>query len=370
MEEKELLATLALLKLDGIGPISSKILIDIFGSAVEVFNATPFELSSINGIGQKIISSIKNNSEAFQAAETELTYIQKHNIRVVRLGDQSYPRRLSHCPDAPYVLFVKGNFDFNSHRSVAIVGTRRMTTYGLDLTQRLVESLVPYQVNIISGLALGVDAEAHRSAMRVGLPTLGVLGHGLDRIYPSQNRSLAEQMWKGNGGIASEFFTGTQPDRENFPRRNRIVAGLIDALVVVEAAAEGGALITASIANSYSRDVFAFPGRVGDPFSEGALALIQQNKAALLRDPSDLPAQMGWVLQTSEVADAQRKLFVELSPEENLIRQALLEVSSLHIDEIGYITELPPSKVSFLLLNLEMKGLIRNYPGNRYGWLH
>jgi DNA processing protein len=253
----------------------------------------------------------------------------------------------------------------NDIKTVGIVGTRSATEYGRSVCRRLVEGFRDQGVIIVSGLAYGIDSYAHRAALDTGLPTIAVLGHGLDRIYPQTNQPLAAQII-GQGGLLTDFMSGTRPDRENFPRRNRIIAGLCDALVVVEAAMKGGALITADIANSYNRDVFSIPGRIGDPWSEGTNFLIMSNKAALVQSADDISQMMGWKQSAVKPSSVQRKIFIEMTPEEELIVRILEDRGRIPIDDLQATCGLNTGKLSAALLNLEFEGIIRCLPGKIY----
>jgi DNA processing protein len=263
------------------------------------------------------------------------------------------------------MLYYKGDADLNQSRIVGIVGTRSATAYGKAVTQELIRDLTEQGLLVVSGLAFGIDASAHRGALDAGLQTIGVLGHGLDRIYPFTHKSLAERIIS-QGGLLTEFMSGVKPSRENFPRRNRIIAGLCDAIVVVEAARKGGALITAELANSYNRDVFAIPGRVHDPYSEGANHLIRTNKAALIQGAADLVYLMGWKRDTGESNTVQKKIFLELSREEEIIVKLLQEKGQVGIDDLCTGSGLQQNQVSSALLNLEFEGVLKCLPGKVY----
>jgi len=279
--------------------------------------------------------------------------------------DKDYPFRLKNCYDSPVLLYWKGNADLNTAKIIGIVGTRKATDYGKNICYKLVSGLADQQVLIVSGLAYGIDSCAHRAAIESGLPTVGVLGHGLDRIYPGFNRVLAEKMMK-QGGLLTDFPSGTNPDRENFPKRNRIIAGLCDGIIVVEAGRKGGALITADIANSYNRDVFAVPGRIGDPWSEGSNFLIKANKAALIQSAEDVRYLMGWDIPPGLQPVQQRKIFIEMTPEEEALVKILTESGKLGVDEICIRAGISMSRVSAALLNLEFEGVVRSLPGKLY----
>lgn len=355
---------IALTLINGVGTLIAKKLFHHFGSAERVFTATVNELVQIEGVGKKTAEAIVN-TKALGLAEQELAFIEKHQIQVLFYDDENYPRRLKNCYDAPLLLYYKGNIDLNKTRIVSIVGTRNATAYGRMLCKQLIEILKPYDVLITSGLAHGVDAAAHKESVLANVPTVGVLGHGLDRIYPAAHRELAAKMLK-NGGLLTEFLPGTNPDRENFPKRNRIIAGIADVTIVVEASIKGGALITAEIANSYNRDVYAFPGRVNDEFSEGCNFLIKTNRAGLINHPQDLIYYLGWDEETPKKNEAvQVQLPLDLNKEERMVCEALLK-SALAVDELFVTTNIAQSKLAIILLTLEMKGIIVALPGKQY----
>lgn len=305
---------------------------------------------------------------ALKRAEQEMEFIERNGIDVIFYTDKRYPKRLKSCNDSPILLFGKGNMELNLPHVVSIVGTRNATEYGKDICRELIEELEQYGVLVVSGLAYGIDVAAHKESVRLNMPTIGVLGHGLDRLYPAQHRSVADKMMH-NGGLLTEFPSGTRPDRENFPQRNRIVAGMADATIVVEAGIKGGALITAEIANSYNRDVFAFPGRINDPYSEGCNFLIRHNKAALLTNVADLAYALGWEKPENgvDVSKQQLALPIDLSEPERLIFDTLVQNGNLlGIDDLTIKTNMPMSQLAMNLLNMEMQGYIRSLPGKTY----
>lgn len=361
--EEELLFRIALSLVPNIGDVRAKLLVNTCGSAEAVFRERRSMLERIPGIGQIALKGI-NKKKVLPRAETEFAFIKKNKIKALFFLDDAYPKRLLHCEDGPLILYYKGNSDLNQQRIISIVGTRDATDHGRATCEKLVHELQAYDPLIVSGLAYGIDICAHRSALECGLETIGVVAHGLDKLYPSVHREVAKKMLK-QGGLLSDFLSQTSLDPRNFPGRNRIVAGMADATVVIESKKNGGSLITADIANSYNRDVFAFPGRITDECSEGCNKLIQQNKAALITSAQDLVVSLGWEEQTGK-KNIQKKLFVDLSKEEEKILQLLSGKGIQHMDDIALLAELPLSKVSGLLLNLEFSGLVRSLPGKQY----
>lgn len=348
----------------GIGDVLAKNLISYCGSIEGVFKEKKAKLQKIPGIGLVLADAIRNHN-VLERAEQEIKFIEKYKIAPLFYLDDDYPQRLKHCHDSPVMLYYKGKADLNSKRIVSVVGTRNATLYGKKICQDLINGLADHDVLIASGLAYGVDICAHKAALTNDLPTIGVLAHGLDKIYPAAHRSTAEKMLV-KGGLLTEFLSQTQPDRENFPKRNRIVAGMADATIVIESKDEGGSLITADIANSYNRDVFAFPGKVDDEYSVGCNQLIKNNKAALIESASDVLRLMGWEKQKQKKKTVQQKsLFLNLSPEEEMV-VGILREKPVGIDELCYAAKLNMSKVSMLLLNLELTGVVRSLPGKVY----
>ena len=359
-----LLYQIALTLLPGVGDVLGKKLVAYCGGVEAIFKQKKEALEKIPGIGEKLVSSILNHN-VLQRAEEEIVFIEKHNITPLFYLDKNYPELLKNCEDNPLLLYYKGTASLNVPRIVSIVGTRKATDYGKSVCEKLIKGLAEYNVLVLSGLAYGIDTCAHRAALDNHLNTVAVLGHGLDRIYPYLNRSLAAKMI-GNGGLITEFMSGTTPDRENFPQRNRIIAGMADATVVIEAAKSGGALITADIANSYSRDVFAVPGRIDDTWSEGCNLLIRDNKAALIQDASDLAKFMGWENKNEKTKSIQPELFGNLSPDEEKIAGIMRVNGEMGIDEITIRSEMSMTMVAAALLNLEFKGMVRVLPGKVY----
>lgn len=354
---------IALTLIKGIGPKLSKQLLLHFGTAEAVFSAKADELRRVEGIGQKIIGRLQQHkTAALGEAELHVKYISDNNIEVLTYTNHRYPKRLKNCYDAPLILYFKGNADLNHKRVVSIVGTRNATSYGQQLCKQLIELLAKYNVLVLSGLAYGIDAAIHRECVALNVPTVGILGHGLDLIYPPSHRNLAQKMLTG-GGLLTEFLPGTSPDRENFPKRNRIVAGAADVTIVIEASIKGGALITAELANSYNRDVYAFPGRTTDVFSEGCNFLIKTNRAALINHPQDLIYYLGWDDDRQvKPKQLQAQLAFDLDENELLIITAL-DKEPVGVDELSLICKLSQSKLAGLLLSLEMRGVVISLPG-------
>jgi len=361
--ETPLLYQIGITLIPGIGDVNGKKLVQWCGSAEEVFRSPAKTLRAIPGIGQTAVNNILNQ-QVLKRAEEEVRFLEKHHIRPLFFQDEAYPQRLLNCYDHPLMLYYRGNADLNHKRIIAFVGTRRATDYGRGRCREMIDGLQEKEVLIVSGLAYGIDGCAHRRAVENGIPTVGVLGHGLDRIYPAPHRKLAEEMLE-NGGLLTEFLSKTSPDRENFPQRNRIVAGMADAVVVVESDKKGGALITARLANSYNRDVFAVPGRITDRFSTGCNFLIKTNQAALVQSADDIGYIMGWD-DRRVPADRQTRLFVEMTGTEKLLYNLLEETGTMGVDKLTIRSGFAPSTVSAALLGMEFKGLIQSLPGKQY----
>jgi DNA processing protein len=363
---EELLYQVGLTLIDGIGDINAKALVAYCGSAREVFRQKKPHLQKIPGIGETYASSIVKSTSVLVRAEEELEFISRYKIKPLFFTDPDYPSRLKFCADSPVLLYYKGKADLNAEKIVGVVGTRRPSDYGRTKTMELLEGLRDTGILIISGLAYGVDLLAHKGALEHGLPTVGVLGHGVDRIYPPAHDSVAKRMLK-HGGLLTDYMSGTNPDAVNFPKRNRIVAGLCDALVIVESKRTGGSLITGTIANSYNKDVFAFPGRAGDPLAEGCNGLIKKNRAALIENAEDLLYAMQWQREEGKKsASKQVPLMLNLTEEERAITDLFSVKPVIHIDEICQAIQQPVSKVSALLLQLEFSNLIKSKPGKLY----
>lgn len=361
--DQERLSLLALHFIPGIGTKLIKQLVSYCGCAAEVFKRPKGKLQTIPGVGPTTAQSI-TKEKTFGLAEEEFKKAEREDAQLLFYTEKQYPDRLKIIDDAPTVLYFKGNCNLNHHKVVGIVGTRQATTYGKKIVEKIVEDLVPHQALILSGLAYGIDIHAHRHAIKQQLPTIAVMGSGLDVIYPGNHVDIARKM-TDRGGILTENRFGTKPDAHNFPSRNRIIAGMCDALIVVEAAVTGGALITAEIANSYHKDVFAIPGNLGQTFSEGCNKLIRINKAALFQSVKDLEYLMSWIpgVQTEIPA----RLQVELNSEEQQVVNAItIKSAAMQVDELAWKTGIPPGVLASLLLNLEFKGVIRSLPGKLY----
>ncbi len=359
---RNLLHQIALTLIPNIGCVQAKILLDHFGDATDIFRASLKKLSSIEKIGEVRARSIKSFDD-FKAAENEIAFIEKYKIQPLFITDEAYPKRLLHCYDCPTMLYYKGNANLNASRIISIIGTRHHTEYGRQLTESLIHDLQEQQVLIVSGLAFGIDGIAHKASLSYGLPTVGVLAHGLDIIYPSQHTNLAKEMIM-HGGILTENRRASKPDKHNFPKRNRIVAGMADATVVIETALKGGSMITAELANNYNRDVLAFPGKTTDVKSAGCNHLIKSNKAMLIQNAADLVDMMGWEQRKKKTV--QRQLFVDVSDEERMLIHILQEKEEAHIDMLYQETGLSSSTVAAAILSMELKGMLATLPGKRY----
>ncbi len=353
---------IALSLLHNVGPIKAKSLVKNLGGIEALFKESDHALSKVDGLNATIVGKL-NREEAIVRAEAELNFIEKNGIDLFYYEDKRYPTKLKYCADGPIVLFTKGNVNFNQ-RNISIVGTRKISPYGRKMTQKLVEDLKDFGIQIISGLAHGIDVEAHRSALQNGMSTLGVLGHGLDTMYPAVHRPIAIEMLD-KGGLVTEFVSQTPGDPSHFPRRNRIVAGLSQATVVVESTESGGSLITANLANDYNRDVFAFPGDVNRPTSKGCNNLIRRDKAHLITNADEMLEVLGW--NTDDNAfQTQTNLFNELNEEEEQIINVFMEKGELDIDNLSFSTKMKSSELSLHLFNLEMKGVVKSSPGKKY----
>ncbi len=356
---------IALSLIPGIGGVLARNLIAYTGSVEGIFSEPLKSLKKIPGIGEVNARRIKN-ANVLGRAETEVEFIKKHHIATYFYTDKNYPRRLKSCGDAPILIYSKGTMNLNEQRVVSIVGTRNATDYGKQVCDTLIQKFAErnYKILVVSGLAYGIDIQAHKSALKYNIPTVGVVGHGLDNLYPGLHRETAKKM-TANGGLVTDFTSKTKIEPTNFLRRNRIIAGLADATIVVESAKKGGALVTADIAASYNRDVFAFPGRTGDIYSKGCNQLIKNSGAALLEGIDDLEYFMNWENSEKE-KNIQSSLFVELNKQEQKIVDLLQKEGELFIDQISAEMELTSSRISTILLNLEFKNVVAVLPGQIY----
>lgn len=360
---RDLYYNIALTFVKDVGAVTARKLVEHYGSTEEVFNRPLKELKAISGLGETRTKGFKDET-IFSRVEEELKFIEEHNLKVYWFRNDDYPERLKHCTDAPVLMYYSGNADISPQKIVAVVGTRKYTDYGQRACEKLIEGLAGTGILITSGLAHGIDTIAHKVALKHGLPTIGVLGLGMDKMYPAANRKLANEM-KENGGLLTEYSSGTPGDKANFPMRNRIVAGMSDVTVVVESDVKGGALITARLADSYNRDVAAFPGRVFDSKSSGCNELIRTNIASMITSADDLLELMNWKTGQKK-KQVQKQLFINLNPEEQMLYDALSAKDQLHADELLHQCNMTNSKLAATLLGMEMQGLVKALPGKYY----
>lgn len=364
MNDTELLHLLALLKVDGIGDVLAKKLLNHFQSAEEIFKSKAIQLASVDGIGKVVIKNLKDKS-VFESAKAELHFIKENNINVLFYKDENYPYRLKHCIDGPILLFSSGTIDFTNRKIISIVGTREITSYGTEFCKKLIEDLAPLNPIIVSGFAYGVDIVAHKAAMDNNLQTIAVVAHGLNQVYPKVHKKYVAKM-EENGGFLTEFWSTSNPEKENFVKRNRIVAGMCEATIVIESAEKGGSLITANLANDYNRDVFAVPGRISDKFSQGCNNLIKTQRAHLLSSAADVLYILNWELKPKEDKAIQKQLFVTLENDEQKIYDYLQKNGKQLLDVIALDCDFPVFKISSTLLNMELKGVVRPLPGKLF----
>lgn len=363
MQEQEFLNLLMLQNLSGIGQINAKKLLQHFGSATHLFQANIKELSEIDGIGRKRLQTLKDSSD-LKSAEKELEFIQKNKIKVHYYKDEDYPSRLKQCIDSPILLFSRGNINLKNKPILSIVGTRQITSHGIAVCEQLVNDLAPLEPVIVSGLAYGTDIVAHKAALDHNLQTIACLAHGLDQIYPQAHQKYAAAI-ESNGGFFTDFCSDATFDRKNFLSRNRIVAGLSEATIVIESAEKGGSLVTADIAHSYDREVFAIPGRPQDKFSKGCNMLIKQQKAQMITSAADLVYFLNWDIDAQK-ENQQTQLFVDLEGEEKLVFEKLKEIGKAEIDTLSLACHLPTHKLASILMNLELTGCVRPLPGKQF----
>lgn len=364
MSENELVALLRLQRIPNIGDVIAKKLLDRCGSAAAIFSEKPQNLLHIEGIGTVTLNGLHDTAH-LKAAELEYQYIRDNDIKYVYFSDKTYPNRLKHCIDAPILLFQSGNIDLKDRKIISVVGTRKITSYGQAFCEQFIEDIAPLNPVIVSGFAYGVDITIQRAAIEKGLQTIGCLAHGLNQIYPKVHAKYVAPIEK-NGGFLTEFWSSSNPERENFLKRNRIIAGMSEATIVIESAEKGGSLVTADIAHGYNRDVFAVPGRSTDKYSSGCNNLIKQQKAQLLTSAADLVYLLGWEVNENKGSTVQKQLFVELDETEKSIYQYLQINGKQLLDTVALECGLPIFKVSGTLLNMEMKGVIRPLPGKLF----
>lgn len=360
---QDLISQIALSITPNIGSVRAKALVEHFGSAENVFAASKHDILSLENFGATHYNSIKKFDD-YTTVDKEIAFIEKYKIQPLFIGDKNYPQRLRECYDPPTMLYYKGNADLNHSKVISIVGTRSYTAYGKETTEKIIEELAGRNILVVSGLAIGIDIIAHKEALKNGLPTVGVMGNGLKTIYPPNHKTTAAEMIT-HGGVLTELLHDTKPDKHNFPKRNRIVAGMSDATIVIETAIKGGSMITAEIANNYNRDVFAIPGRLGDEKSEGCNYLIQNNKAFLFHSIKDFLFMMGWNEQ-SKKPKKQIQLFYDLSEDEKKIVSLLKQKEQKHIDEIAIHSGFSASKLAATMLQLELQNIIKALPGKMY----
>jgi DNA processing protein len=357
---------LALTEVPHVGCVHAKILAHHFGEAEKIFSAKQTTLEKIEGIGEIRARSIKSFRD-FSKAEEEIKFIEKFNIKPFFITDKNYPQRLLHCYDSPTLLFYKGMADLNASKIIAVIGTRSHTDYSKKIVDKFIEDLSSQNILVVSGMAFGVDAIAHKAAIKNNLTTVGVLGHGLDQMYPPDHSGLAKDMLRNGGGLLTEFRSKTKPDKHNFPTRNRIVAGMSDATIVIESGIKGGSMVTAELANGYNKDVFAFPGKITDSKSAGCNYLIRSNKAMLLTDAQELIEMMGWEEKKQKAkVKRQKEIFIELTKDEKIVVDILKEKETAHIDEINLRSGLSSSAIAAAILNLELQNVVNGLPGKIY----
>ncbi|HOZ29859.1 MAG TPA: DNA-processing protein DprA [Bacteroidales bacterium] len=362
----ERLYSLAVSFLSGVGDINAKKLISRFGSAEAIFKSSLSELKKVSGIGDLISIRLFNSfASAIQQAEEELLYIYANDIEFVTYTDAEYPSRLRECDDAPMVIYYKGKADFNSPKIISIVGTRNATKYGTDFCTKLIEAIASKypETIIVSGLAYGIDISAHREALKNNLKTWAVMGHSLETVYPAKHKRIAQKMIDTGSAIISDFPHGSKTETSNFVKRNRIVAGLCDALVIVESGVKGGSMITANIANHYNKDVFALPGSVNSIYSEGCNRLIKTNRANLVESLEDIEYIMNWSSKSNNIVQQNLQLLEGLTENEKIIVDVLKNYEYLDIDNILRQSNLNSDALSLCLLELEFKNIVRALPG-------
>lgn len=375
MNEQQLLYNIALTRIGHFSLASALYLYRTLGSGEEIYLHRNDIQDILPECSPRLLANLKDWSEPLKRAEVELEFCRDHNIRVLCLGDDNYPKRFEDCADAPVVLYYKGNANLNQSRVINVIGTRHCTMYGADFIRKFLRDLKALcpEVLVVSGLAYGVDINAHQQALAVGYDTVGVVAHGLDYLYPAAHKDVAREM-VNHGGLLTEFMTCTNADKGNFVRRNRIVAGMSDACILVESAAHGGGIITAGISFDYGREVFALPGRVGDHFSEGCNNAIRENKAILLTSAEDFVKTMGWeddaLRIEAQKKGIERQLFPDLSPEQQRIVDVLTKSNDLQLNQLSVKTSIPIGDITSILFQMEMMGVVKPMAGGNYHLLN
>lgn len=363
MRHEDLFYVLALLKVEGVGDIIAKRMLNRCQEPSEIFKSKAAFLNTIEGVGSALIRKLKDK-QIFLKAEQEIKFLDDNQIQSLYFLEENYPFRLKHCLDGPVLLFSKGNIRLENKKIISVVGTRQVSNYGQDFCLNLIADLAPIDPVIVSGLAYGVDIVAHQAAIEHQLQTIAVVAHGLNQIYPKSHKKYVHRV-EENGGLMTEFWSSSSPDKENFVRRNRIIAGISEATIVIESAEKGGSIITANFANEYNRDVFAVPGRVDDKYSRGCNMLIKTQKANLLTGVCDLVYHLNWDIET-KTKSVQKQLFVDMNQEEQKIYDYLVKGGKQLLDCIALECDFPIFKISGILLNMELKGLIRPLPGKLF----
>ncbi|MBR5373728.1 MAG: DNA-processing protein DprA [Paludibacteraceae bacterium] len=364
--EQDLLYQIALTMAKGVGTHTIRKLVATLGSEKEVIQCPRKDLENIQGIGTVTAKSIKDPM-LLKQAEKEISFLRKADAKAIPFSSEEYPQRMRECVDAPYILYTKGKMSMNGGHSIGIVGTRKMTPYGKNICEDIVSSLAHKypDLNVISGLAYGVDGCAHKKAVDLGIQTIGVVGHGLDMLYPARHRALSYKMME-RGGIVTEFRSGCIVDKKNFVSRNRIIAGMCDVILVVESGEKGGALFTAEFANSYNKDVCAIPGRIGDLYSAGCNKLIKNNQATMVESAEEIEQLMNWDIMEKEQTDLSISRFMQLTDQEKIIVEALQIDERMDMNQLVRKTQIPFGQLSSLLFDMEMKDLVCSAPGNSY----
>ncbi len=364
LSKNELRYTLALQRVPNLGDTTAKKLLSLVGNAEGIFKEKKSNLLKIDGVGAFKLKALSEKNQ-LDAADKEVRFIEDNDIAWCYFKDKLYPERLKHCIDGPILFFQNGNINLHEKKIISIVGTRNATTYGKSFCEKLIEDLSPLKPIIVSGFAYGVDITAHKAAMKNGLQTIACLAHGFDQIYPKTHKKYVHNV-EENGGFISEFWSSDAFDRNNFLKRNRIIAGISQATIIIESAEKGGSLVTADIANSYNRDVFALPGRATDSQSRGCNNLIKTQQAQLFTSAADLIYLLGWNIEEAKPKLQQTQLFVELTEEEKTIFNYLKGQEKELLDIIALQCKIPTFKAATLLLNMELKGVVRTLPGKLF----